>query len=165
VTPIPALFAGEWSEPVLLRIGSGYDDDGEPYELYGQSDPVAPAGEGGEAMFTLLYVTTRRYDSPVSFWFTPFVDGEALETQRLDLPASTTDQGESETHEIGLTIPYTELGVEQLRYAARGTWFQLLVETRYGSEGGTPAEQIIESCTVEFEIVRESRPTADTTVS
>ncbi len=161
--PVPALFAGQASEPILMRIGSGYTDDGEPYEMYGLSDPVAPAGEGGEVMFTLLYVTTRRYDSDVSFWFTPIIDGVAQSTQRLDLAASASDQGEFETHEIGLSILHS--GVVPFRYAPRGTWFQLLVETRYDSDGGTAAAQIIESVELEFEVVRESRPTSDTTVS
>lgn len=160
---VPALFAGQASEPILMRIGSGYDDDGEPYEMYAFSDPLAPAGEGGEAEMSLLYVTTRRYDSPVSFWFTPVVDGEMLPTQRLDLPASDTEQGKSETHEIGLSL--LAGSAIPFRYNPRGTWFQLLVETRYGSDGGTPAAQIIESVELEFDPVRESRQTSDTTVS
>lgn len=163
--PVPALFAGCWSEPVLLRIGAGYDDDSEAYELYAQSEPLAPAGEGGECIFTLLYVTTRHYDADVSFWLTPIVDGVALPTERLDLLATTSQKGEFQTHEVGLSIAYTVAGTERLRYAPRGTWFQLLVETRYGTLGGTPAEQIIEAAEVEFEIVRESKQPSSTTVS
>lgn len=159
----PLLFFGRTSTPALLKVGEGYTDDGEAYEMYARSRSVAPAGEDGECMFTLLYLTTLHYDTDVSVWITPVVDGAPLPTQRLDLDGVLDSIGERQTHEVGLSLPYTVGGVERLRYAPRGTWFEVIVETKYGDAeaGAAPeaAKQIVESVVVEYEVVRESRST------
>ncbi len=156
----PQLFLGRSLEPVLLRVGKGYTDDGEPYEMLARSRSLAPAGPGGECIFTLLYLTTLHYTDDVSVWITPIVDQVAQPTQRLDLTGVLDSVGERQTHEIGLAVPYLVGGVERLRFAPRGTWFDVQIETKYGAAevGAAPvaSKQIIESVELEYEIVRES---------
>lgn len=161
----PHIIIGRAGTPVLLEVGVGYDDDGTDYEMLATSQPIAPAGPGGECIFTLLYLTTRHYSSDVSVWITPIVDRTELATQRLDLTGVLNSKGELQTHEIGLSIPYIVATVERLRYAPRGTWFSVRIETKYGdNEVGAapaPAQQIVESVELEYEVVRESQVAID----
>lgn len=156
----PILVLGKAGEPVILRVGEGYMDDDAAYEMLAKSRGVAPAGPGGECIFTLLYLTTLHYTEDVSVWITPIIDGTALETQRLDLTGVTDSTGERKTHEVGLSVPYLVGGVERLRFAPRGTWFEVQIETKYGdAETGAPttaSKQIVESVELEYEVVRES---------
>lgn len=164
----PVLFIGRGGgEPALLRYGVGYLDDGESYEMLALSRPVAIAGPGGECMYTLLYLTTKHYDDDVSIWITPVIDGVAQPTQRIDLTGVPGTQGEQKTHEVSLAISYMVGGTERLRYAPRGTWFSVQVETKYalGEAGAAanPAKQIVESVEVEYEVLRETLQPAGVT--
>jgi hypothetical protein len=152
----PELFVGRGGTPSLLRVGVGYTDDSVEYDLLARSRRVAPAGVGGEAIFTVLYVATLHFEDDASFYITPYVDGVALEVQRLDLVGVPGSKGEAQSHEIGLSIPYISGGVERLRYAPRGTWFEVEVETRYVLSAAVAGRAVITSIEVEHEIVRES---------
>lgn len=166
--PVTAhLFAGEGAPlnaaaPDLYNVGSGYNDDtSSEYDLFAKSVPVAPAGTGGECMFTVLYLTTVHYTADVSVHVTPVVDGVALDRKRIDLTGVANSKGERKTHEVGLYLAYTVASVEQLRYAPRGTWFQAIVETRYGAgdPAGSLARVVVESVELEYEVLRESKAT------
>lgn len=147
--------------PAILEHGIGYADDDSTYELLAQSIPIAPAGPGGECLFTLLYLTTRHYSADVSLWITPIVDGVDGDTQRLDLLGVADSKGELRTTEIDLSIPYLVAGVEQSRFHPRGAFFAVRIETKYAdAEAGaasTAAKTVVESVELEHEVVRESQ--------
>lgn len=141
---------------ILLRAnGAAYTDDSVAYNASGKSNKVAPAGAGGECIFTVLYLTTTHFDVNVSLWITPLVDGVALTKQRLNLVGVPGTDGETQVHEIGLSIAHLASAVERLRYAPRGTWFQVLVETDAAVVGLGAC--IVSEVEVEHEIVRESK--------
>lgn len=142
--------------PSLMRTnGASYQDDSVNFNASGKSNRVAPAGAQGECIFTVLYLTTTHFDVNVSLFITPIVDGVSLTRQRLDLVGVPGTDGETKVNEIGLSIPYTPAGTELLRYAPRGTWFQVLVET--DNSLVALGACIVSEVEVEFEVVRESK--------
>jgi hypothetical protein len=164
----PVLFVGRGGSPILLRVGVGYVDDDTPYEMVAESDPVAIAGPGGECMFTALYVTTKHFTANVSLWITVVIDGVAqAETHRIDLIGVVGSKGELISREIALSVPYIVGGIERSRFAPRGTWFSVRIETKYGdSEPGAAAvaaKQVVESVEVEHEVLRETKQHAAVT--
>lgn len=155
----PQLVVGRGNgTPAMLTVGSGYIDDDTNYELLGRSAPWAPAGVGGEAAFYSLYVTTRHFEDDVSLFITTFIDGVALpEVTRLNLVGVLLSPGEQQVHEIGLSKPYAPAGVELLRYAPRGTWISVQIETQIVDGMGSAARQIVDGVECEFEIVQEGK--------
>lgn len=149
----PILYAGSRTAR-LLQLGVGYTDDGIAYTLLGQSERIAPAGSGGECIFTLCYLTTRHFDTSVSVQVTPIIDNVAQATQTIALTgaASANGVGNRQTHELALSVPYSPSGTEQLRVAPRGTWFELVLAT----PNTTQAKVLIETAELEYEVVRES---------
>lgn len=142
--------------PSLMRAnGSSYLDDSVIFNASGKSNRVAPAGAGGECIFTVLYLTTTHFDVNVSLFITPYVDGVALTRQRLNLVGVPGTDGETKVNEIGLSVGHSIAAVERLRYAPRGTWFQVLVETD-AAVVALGAVQVAE-VNVEYEVVRESK--------
>lgn len=142
-----------------MQIGSGYVDGASVYNLLARSERFAPAGPEGECIFTALFVSTRHYTSDVSWWLTPYVDSVALATQQITLTGAATTIGNRRSQQLGLSLPYVRSAVEICRTAPRGTWFELLVETRYAS--AIAAKQIIESIVLEWEPVRETMQPGD----
>jgi hypothetical protein len=147
----PILYVGSRTDKVL-KAGVGYDDDGVAYTALARSERLAPAGAGGECIFTMLYLTTRHYTSSVSINVTPIVDNVTLATQTIALTGAASTTGNRQTHELVLSLPYVRASVEQLRTAPRGTWIELLIES-----SGTSAKQIVESAEIEYEVVRETQ--------
>lgn len=156
---LPQLVVGRGNgTPAMLTVGAGYIDDDTHYDLLGRSAPWAPAGSGGEAIFTALYVTTRHFEQDVSLFVTTYIDGMPLaEVTRLNLVGVALSKGEQQVHEIGLSIPHMVAGVEKLRYAPRGTWISVQVETMIVDGFGSAARQCVDGIECEFEIVRESK--------
>lgn len=140
---------------LLLANGAAYTDDSTAYNASGKTNKVAPAGAGGECIFTVLYLTTTHFDVNVSLWITPYVDGVALTKQRLNLVGVPGSDGETKVNEIGLSVAHSVSAVERLRYAPRGTWFQVLVETDAAIVGLGAC--IVSEVEVEYEVVRESK--------
>lgn len=149
----PRLFGGAGDG--LLLAGSTYLDDGEAYDALGKSNRVAPAGTGGECIFTSLYVTVTTYASDTRLVVTPYVDGVALAAQIINVPGVASSQGEVNVFELGLSIPYVVAMVERLRYYPRGTWLQVLVNTDSGNVA--LAAQLVNSIEAEYEVVRETK--------
>lgn len=142
--------------PALLRVGSGYTDDGLVYDLLARTRRIAPAGPEGEAVFYAISLATTHFDANVTLWITPYVDNVALPTQRLDLLAASP-LGTVTTHEIGLSVAYLDDAmVEIYRAAPRGTWLDVEVKTDHAVSGAA-AKQIAVQASVEWEAVRESR--------
>lgn len=144
------------SEPAVLRVGQTFLDDGVCYELLARTRRTAPAGAGGECIFTNLYVATTHFGSDVTLYLTAIVDGVRMQTQALVLLAADGSvEGETTVHELSLMEPYMVATVERLRHAPRGTWFEVEIAVRCGEEV-VPAALIADEIEVEFEIVRES---------
>lgn len=144
--------------PSMLVPGSpDYLDDGVIYEMLARSRPYAPAGAGGEAIFTMLYLVTTHYDVSVSLFVTPYVDFAALATQQIDLIGAANPANKSTVHELALSVPYIVGGIERLRVAPRGTWFDVKVETKIAAGNPASARVVIDGGEVETEIVRESK--------
>lgn len=139
----------------LLRVGSGYLDDGQPYNLLARSNPLTPEGAGGESIFVSLYLTLRAYEAAVTYAITPIVDDVRLATQTLVVPIGTAT-GVRRVYEIGLSIPTLRGGVEMIRTYPRGTWIAVEIASVVGV-GGALARHRIESVEVETEPVEETQ--------
>lgn len=143
---------GRASTGVLVQVGETYLDDTAVYNAKGVTDRVAPAGAGGECIFTSLYVTTI-HKGAVKLKVTPIVDGTSLESSTIALTVKTART--TTVHEIGVSIPYKVGGVEVSRYAARGTWFQTQVETIADDDESLDYLRV-DAVELEHEVVRES---------
>lgn len=157
MSQVPRLILGRGAAvPSIMRAnGAAYTDDSVVFNGSGRSNKVAPAGAGGECIFTVLYLTTTHFDVNVSLFITPYVDGVALTRQRLNLVGVPGTDGETKVNEIGLSLPHLVSAVERLRYAPRGTWFHVLVETDAAIVA--LGQCIVSEVEVEHEIVRESK--------
>lgn len=151
--PIPHLFFGSQTSNVLLEFDADtFTDAGIAYGFRAVSNRVAPAGAGGECIFPALYVTvTHRVAGAVDV--TPWVDGIALERQQISL-ADPAGIVQTTVYELGLSIPYRVATTERARFAPRGTWLQVLLES---SDPVT-----VESIEADVDVVRESKIAAGT---
>ena len=151
----PRLFLGTRSGGILLEADVGFTDAGVAYNLYAKTERTAPAGVGGECAFVTLYLALV-HTLAAHLRVTPTVDGRVLETKVLAL-ASAGGAERRVVYEVNLSEPLVLDGIEEGRFAPRGTWIEVAVETAY--EAGNPllAEQIVEGVEVEFEVVREGR--------
>lgn len=147
-------------EVALLALGGQEvpDDLGEPIELVALSNEYAPAGIGGEAIFTNVYLTLfRSNDAELTLLLTPWVNGVAEETIEIVRPATAAPV--REVLEIGLARYYPSALNPQIANAMRGTWFQ--------AELRTPADEsvaimpdgrvIVEGWELEHELVTEGK--------
>ncbi|MGH3428474.1 MAG: hypothetical protein ACRDQZ_13055 [Mycobacteriales bacterium] len=130
----PRLFFGARSGGLLVEAGIGFDDAGAAYSFRAKTSKLAPAGAGGECIFTSLYLSVVHF-APVAFRVTPIVDEVAEITQEVTLAGLsplggpfTEAQRLVEPIEVGLSRPYLVGGVERLRTYPRGIWFEVLVE-------------------------------------
>jgi hypothetical protein len=152
--PTPRLFYGRRLGVALLQSETTVADDGQAYDLLLRSDRIVPAGFGGEAIFPVLYLATTHYAANVTLFVTPYVDSVALDTQQVVLVGVPGSSGEHRVHELALHQPFLVDGIERLRTAPRGTFFQVKVETRAGL--GSPIGLVeIDLIDVEVEVVRE----------
>ncbi len=154
---IPVLVVGRATLPAILRHGVGYTDDGEVYDLVGRSDPFMPAGLGGECAFFTIYITTTHFEASSVLKVTPRIDGLPLASQTIVLNTAPGADGEQRVHEIGLSKPFIDGGLEKLRNAPRGSWIDVTIETTRSSGFGMAARQIVDGIEVEFEMVQEGK--------
>jgi hypothetical protein len=162
----PLLFLGDSATGEVWEFGAGPTDDGVAFVPLAKSARVAPAGIGGECIFTALYfAVTHRIinNNPVLVRVTPIINGVPQ-----DGTGGTTDERKivtldyvggarkTELFELGLSIPNIHLTIERGRHAMRGTWFQYLVEGTQLDAGA--GELTFEVSELEYEIVRESTP-------
>ena len=139
------------------------DDAGVAFNIRARSDRFYPAGPGGEAIFTVLWLTVTTAITPatptpnhVHLIITPYLDGVALAAQTLTITGPLTGAQTRLTtkYEFGLSVPYLNtLGTEVFRTAARGASFEIQVAT---SSGVVAGELIAVQADVEYEVVRES---------
>lgn len=153
----PVLVVGRMDAPAILKHGEGYFDDDQVYDLFCRSDPFMPAGLGGEVAFFTIYVTTTHFDPTTTLRVTPRVDGVALDPTEIVLNTAPGSDGQRMVHEIGLSKPYLVAGVEKLRYAPRGSWMDVLIESQRAEGFGIGARQIVDGIECEFEVVQEGK--------
>jgi len=160
-TPIPTLFfGGRDASANVLQSNVGFTDNTVPYVPLLKTNPVAPAGAAGEAIFRNVYLTLT-HSMLVDVRVTPIVDfipldgtnGQPDERTIISLPDLTGTQRLTERFEIGLSLPFPLTGTERFRNALRGAWFQVLIEAINGLAAG---DLIFEQVELQHEIVRES---------
>jgi hypothetical protein len=147
----PLIFFGRRDDEALLQAASGFTDAGESYTLLARSNRLAPAGAGGECIFTLYYLTVR-HTGALTLRVTPIVD----DVRYPSVTVTFDDAGPApllEVREIGFSHAYSRGGVERGRFALRGTWVQVEIE----SEGAIGSDVVVELGDLEYEIVRESK--------
>ncbi len=145
------LFFGEANGNRLLEADTGHQDVDLAIAVLAESDPISPAGPGGESVFYGLTCVIL-HTMAVTIVVTPIVDGVALETQNIVLTAKGTRTREQ--IELGLSIPIMdeeEPPVERGRCAPRGTWFQVRLSITAIATG----DLIVEGVALEQEVVSE----------
>lgn len=152
----PKLFFGTRNLNAFLEANRGYLDRSVNYDLYAKTNRYAPAGAGGEAIFTSLYAVVT-HTATMTLYITPILDGTALETQQIALVQNAQAARQTRAFELGLSVPVLVGGVEKGRVSPRGTWLQVLVETRFATNGQTPAQVLIDGLEMEYQVVRESQ--------
>jgi hypothetical protein len=159
----PALLFGQGGGNAIYRAdATASDDAGVAFDIRARSDRLYPAGLGGEALFTVLWLTVTTAITPavpantVDLIVTPYLDGVALEAQTFTItgPTAGAQTRLTRKYEFGLSVPYLDVYLtEQFRVGARGACFEVQVET----DGGLmPGELIALGVDVEYEVVRES---------
>lgn len=154
--PVPRLFFGGTDGLVLNAQGASYMDNGVMYDVLAQTNKSAPAGPGGECIFTNLYLTTRRFVTPVRVLVTPIVDGVAMTVRQLDLTGAPAVDGTVEVSEISLMEAFISGGLERMRTALRGSAIEFAFATSAAAVALGGLE--ISVAEVEYEIVRETKP-------
>lgn len=167
--PIRNVFYGQGLGPNLYLAGSGATDGGQPVVVRALTNPFSPAGEGGEALFTGLTLTVT-HTMAATIRVTPYVDDVALTDAIYDLPLTATVERETVTWELGLAVSERDPADPSqvlATLAPRGTRMQVLIEVLAGDPpvpGLVAGDLLFETPTLEYEIVRESRP-AETPVA
>ena len=158
-TPIPILFfGGRDTEASVLQTNSGFQDNLVDYVPLAKSNPIAPAGASGEAIFKNVYLTVT-HSMGVDIRLTPIVDFVAIDgtggqpDERLLITLPALGARLTKRFEMGLSLPFPLTGTERFRNSLRGAWFQLQVEAINGLAAG---DLIFDQTELEFEIVRES---------
>lgn len=153
-------------EEAALALGGQEeaDDLGELIELVALSNEYAPAGIGGEAIFTNVYITLLRSNTEeLTLLLTPYVDGVAEPEIEIVRPPAASPL--REVLEIGLVRYYPSAADPQIATAMRGTWFQADLRTPQAESlfpesllpMGPGGRFIVEGWEIEHEIVTEGR--------
>lgn len=149
----PRLFMGGGG--TLLEADRGYTDGGAAYELCVQTNPIAPAGVGGEAIFTTAYVVLT-FSGPFQIRITPILDGIPLWDEATTLAgASVLTERQTHRFEIAMLQTLYRDGVAKYRHSLRGTWFALLIEMPCPATDDT--DLILEGAQIDVEIVSQGK--------
>lgn len=141
------------TDAALAKGGQGTDDLGTGYTFRAKTRSYAPAGIGGECIFTNLYISLLRSNTEdMTIEIVPIVDGVAQDAVALVLEAVAAPL--REVHEVGLAVFYPSAANPQIATAMRGCWFQ----TEVRSSGAIPAGRtVVEGIELEHEVVTEGR--------
>lgn len=134
------------------EFGTARDDLGSEVEAILHSNPVGPAGSGGEAIFTNLYLAlTRANPTDLPLNVQAIVDETAYTVATLTLEGVTDPV--LEVVEVPLTTDILRGGVPVGRRHLRGSWCEIELDT----DGLLPDGDIIfETAELEWEPVQES---------
>lgn len=142
----------------LAEGGQGQTDLGTAIEFVALSNDYAPAGIGGECIFTDLRIAIFRDNSAdVILEVTPLVDGEAYATIDLTLPGVSSPA--RSIHELALVHVWPSESNPLTSQALRGTWFQLELRTLADPESVDiySGRVVIEGIELEWDPVLEGR--------
>lgn len=162
MTLTPRLYVGDATSGAIYLFGSTTLDVAQAYQIRARTARVAPAGAGGECIFTTAYlvVTHDLVTDDVTITVTPILDGveQTGEALNIVLAVQTPAGRVTEVFEIGLSLPnvFNPGAADHGRYAMRGTWFQLLITSNDALDSGD-GEIILEAVELEYEVVRESK--------
>ena len=113
----------EDSDAAIWRVEQGTSDFGERLRLLVEPNKYAPFGTGNEGWFRTLYLNfTRTNLADMTLDVVPLLDGVALETTAVSLPA-TDGTPVTDIHEVPLSVPAIVNDIEVGRNGARGVWF------------------------------------------
>lgn len=148
----------------MLTLGGGYQDDGTNYASFLRTRPFFPAGQGGECIFTNLYLTLTGYDVAVGFGVKVYIDGVAIGVgvegntvgyQKVAFAGGAANPvHKPRVHELSLLQPYP-IGAEQFRVAPRGQSIAVELSTIIGAAFN---KIVVDGIEAEYEVVRESKP-------
>lgn len=154
----PKLYFG--GTATLYEYDSGHQDAGQAITGLAQPNAVAPAGVGGECLFTLLYLTLS-WTMATSVKIVPVLDGvrfdgvsEDDESTTITLAASTRRQTKRFEIFLGRNAKWPD-GTVFGRRAMRGVWFTYEI-TATAADGTL----VCEGSELEVEVVRESATAA-----
>jgi hypothetical protein len=138
--------------PGLLKAGSGVTDDGAVVEARVVSNPVAPAGIGGECVFNRISLTVTRWNAAImELLVTPIIDGNEMAPVTINYKATTNPV--TEITEVQVSELYvSDDGIEQFRYRPRGAWLAVKIETGDGLQEWLS----IEGVDLDYDVARES---------
>lgn len=165
IKPLLVLCRGGGTGALLKLNTPVYLDDGLSYLLLARTRPFFPAGQGGECLFTNLYITLTGYDVAMGYGLLVYIDGKPISPapnaltinyQKYVWAGGAPNPKDNQTiHELSLLQPYPAYpAVEQMRVAPRGS----SIAVEFATEaGGTPNRLVIDGIEVEYEIVRETR--------
>lgn len=154
-TPSSAWLGGRW----IRRYGTVHTDmkDAAAVNIVAslETNPLAPMGFGGEAIFDQLRVTVS-YGTDMILSITPIVDDveRTILKQTISRPRIGPDKI-TETFEFGLFDPFIRDGVERFRVALRGTSIRFII-TAVDSKG-TGGRVEIDGAYLRWLPVRESQ--------
>lgn len=145
-----AIFYGEGDGGRLYEAGSGFTDDGVAYQLYAKSDPIFPAGAGGEAIFPAVYLAMT-WSAAITLKLTPVVDGIEQTASAVTLQLSARSR-RTEVVEVAfmedLLDQFDQVVGKQF---LRGQSFALLLQTTSVAAG----DFIVDALDLEYEPVLE----------
>lgn len=138
-----------------LALGGQEDDDdlGTAIELVAHTNEYTPAGVGGEAIWTNIYMAYRcSNETDLTLRLTPFVDGEGKDSIDVVLAAVTSPT--RHLVEVGLAEYYPSAADPQIANALRGTTFSLEIR----SVGAIPVGRlVIDGIEVEWALATEGK--------
>jgi hypothetical protein len=141
------IIVGRSGATKIFQWGSGYVDDATKYELLAKTDPLAPAGAGGECAFHAVYVYVS-HEVAVPIVTTVFVDGAQVATKTVTLALPSARKRRIIKVPIIKRFPSSVTGYATASsFAGRGTWVQVQVETLWGAN--TPGYLCIEGIELE----------------
>ena len=125
---VPQLFFGARDAAVMYRAEEDADDNGAAFPVRLRPRPIAPAGVGGECVFTRLFVTLT-HTAGGNVRVIPIVDGREVPGSGLVIELSELEQPETRVEEIVLFEPLLVGGMEYSRQHLRGTFFTVEIAT------------------------------------
>ena len=143
---IPAAFLGSASSGDIYAADVGHTDAGAEIPLRIRTNPLAPAGASQECTFERLWLTLT-WSADAVLMVTPVLDGEVLHFSSWEIRLVRPPNGRRQSKVFEQVMRRLHTGPLPYKYALRGTWFGLQIETA-GSVG--PGDLIIDQAVLDF---------------
>lgn len=125
---IPRAFVGSGEGGGIYLVDEGVDDAGTAIALRAESNAIAPEGVGLDYIFDRVWFTIT-HAMAVTLRVTPVVDGVALGDASFDIVLGEQATETVRVFERAIRRPFLRNEVEVYRFAPRGTWLSLRVES------------------------------------